>query len=311
MKDLGGYTRVVNDCIDLVLERVADNPRVQPVLEFVSRSLRGQVPQLRTQAQTMLCQVQFSEISASKSDGRTYSAREPLSFGVFPEIDLRARQIGWKGKADLLVLSPCDCQIIDFKTGVPNDSHRFQIQVYALLWTRDAELNPDARRPERLVLAYAGGNLEIITPTNSELDALESDIVARREAAIEAVSLHPPEARPTPDNCRYCGVRQLCDEYWTADTQRRMSRELGELRFADIEVTITGRHGPSSWDAQIELSRDAPVGTHAVIRTNGEVNFRPDERARILNAAVTIGDADEEEPLVITIGTFSEIYLVR
>ena len=310
MRDLGGYTKVVNDCIDRALSRLASNPRAQRVLEFAARSLRARVPELRTRVQTMLCRVRLSRVPARHADGNTPRARGPLTMGAFPEIELRAEEIGWKGKADLIALSSDACEITDFKTGAPDEGHGFQIQVYALLWSRDAELNPDRRRADRLLLAYDGGAIEIAAPTESELDELETLLRARRGAAHEAVSHYPPEARPDPKNCRYCGVRQLCDEYWTAETQRRMVQEGEDRRFGDVEVTVTGRHGPSSWDARVELSRDVPTGKSAVIRTSGDLELSPGGRLRVLDAALIMDDEDQAQPAVITLGSLSEAYAV-
>ena len=71
MRDLGGYTKVVNDCIDRALSRLASSPRAQRVLEFAARSLRARVPELRTRAQTMLCRVRLSRIPARHAEGNT------------------------------------------------------------------------------------------------------------------------------------------------------------------------------------------------------------------------------------------------
>ena len=101
-------------------------------------------------------------------------------------------------------------------------------------------MNPDRRRADRLLLAYDGEEIEVAAPTESELDELEVLLRSRRGAAHEAVSHHPPEARPAPQNCRYCGVRQLCGEYWTTGMQRRMSQEGEDRRFGDVEVTVKG-----------------------------------------------------------------------
>ena len=310
MRDLGGYTKVVNDCIDRTLSRFASNPRAQRVLEFAVRSLRAQVPELRTRAQTMLCRVRLSRTPLRRAKGNTPKARGPLTMGSFPEIELRAEEIGWKGKADLLQLSSDACKITDFKTGAHDEGHGFQIQVYALLWSRDGELNPHRRRADRLLLAYDGGEIEVAAPTESELDDVEALLRVRRSAAHEAVSHHPPAARPDPQNCYYCGVRQLCDEYWTAETQRRMVQDGKDRRFGDVEVTVTGRHGPSSWDARVELSRDVPAGQPAVIRTKGDLKLRPGDRLRFLDATLTMDDEDQAQPAVITLGTLSEAYAV-
>ncbi len=310
LRELGGYTKVVNDCIDRVLERLASSPRTKHFLEFASRSLHGCVPELRTRTQTILCRVRLPQVGVSHTDGHTSKLRRSLALGVFPEIELRARRIGWKGKADLLVLSPRGCEITDFKTGEPDDGHRFQIQVYALLWSRDTDLNPDGRLADRLVLAYSSGDVEVPAPTAPELDAIENHIVARRDAACQAVSLHPPEVRPDPDHCRSCGVRQLCNEYWTVEAQRRLAEGVGDRRFADIEVMITERHGPSSWDAQVVVSGNAPAGKLAVLRTRGDVEFRIGDRIRVIDAAVTVDGEDMAQPVVITLGVLTETYAV-
>jgi len=310
MKSLGGYTRVVDGCIDRVLQRLARSPRATKLLDFASRSLRAQIPDLRARAQTMLSHVQLPQVARGNARGRRPKSRGPLTAGVFPEIELRATQMSWRGKADLLVLSPDACEITDFKTGAQDEGHRFQIQVYALLWSRDNELNPDRRLADRLILRYPGRDVEVAAPTAPELDDLERHIVARRDAAHQAVSQRPPEARPDAERCRYCDIRQLCDTYWTAETQRLLAAQAGDRRFTDIHVTITGRHGPSSWDALIELSRDVPPGKRAVVRTSGEIQFRAGDRLRVLDVGVTVDSEDEAQPVVITLGTLSEVYSV-
>ena len=310
MKDLGGYTKVVNVRIDHVLEHLANNPRAQPVMEFAARSLRGQVPELRSRVQTMLCRMRLPRVEARRTEGGASKVRGPLTTGAYPEIELRAERIGWKGKADLLLLSSDACEIIDFKTGAPRDEHEFQMQVYALLWSRDAHLNPDGRPADRLILAYPSGDVEVAAPTQSDLNELELLLITHREAAHQAVSQHPPEARPDAQQCRYCAVRQLCDEYWVAETQSRMIPEVEDGRFGDIQVTITGRHGPSSWDAIIDVSQHVEPGKVAVIRASDDLKLPAGHRLRILDAAVAVDDEDDARPAVITLGAVSEVYTV-
>lgn len=315
MRDLGGYTKVVNDCIDRVHVRLASSPRASRILEFVVRSLRAQVPDLRMRAQTMLCRMRLPEAAVSSASGYSSVLRRPLTQGVFPEIELRAKQIGWKGKADLLVLSPDACEITDFKTGGQDDEHRFQIKVYALLWRRDNELNPGQRCADRLILRYSSGDVAVAVPTESELDELEKHIVARSNAAHEALSQQPPEVRPAPDHCRYCGVRQLCNEYWTVDAQRRMAQETGDWRFGDIAVTITSRHGPSSWDAKVETSSIAKRGQSILLRAdNLPFGLQAGQKLRLLSVILSALDnqAPEAEPpiMVATMGAGSEAFII-
>ncbi|HUF04397.1 MAG TPA: PD-(D/E)XK nuclease family protein [Aridibacter sp.] len=308
MKDLGGYTTVVNDCIDQALERLAGSPRAQSVLEYAGRSLRAKVPEFRTRAQTMLCRLHLPRLQVRGAESGASGVRGPLAAGAFPEIGFRAEQIGWKGKADLLVLSSHACEITDFKTGAPDEEHQFQIRVYALLWNRDADLNPNQRRADRLILSYGSGDVEVAAPSESELDELEMLLVARGDAARQTVLGHPPEARPAPDHCRYCTVRHLCTDYWNLETQSRLTQADVEIAYGDFEVTITGRHGPSSWNAQVEISSLPQLGKQSVIRSKGTLEFQTGDRIRILDAAVTRQDDEEELPYTITLGSLSEVY---
>jgi hypothetical protein len=47
--------------------------------------------------------------------------------GAFPEIELRTPRFSWKGKVDLLAISDSACEITDFKTGVPDEAHKFLV----------------------------------------------------------------------------------------------------------------------------------------------------------------------------------------
>lgn len=310
MKDLGGYTKVVNDSIDQVLARLAHSPRAARILEFAARSLRAQVPDLRMRAQAMLCRMRLPQGTTAQGGGHVSKSRKRLNMGVFPEIEFRAPQIGWKGKADLLVISPAACEIADFKTGAKDEGHRFQLWVYALLWSLDVDLNPDHRLADRLILGYTGETVQVVVPTEAELAELERHLIARRAAAHQAVSEFPPEAKPGPENCKYCSVRQLCDKYWTTETQSRMAEQPGDQRFADFEVTVLRRHGPSSWDVAVTLSRDPLAGKPAMLRTGGGEVFPSGARLRILDAAVAVDIESEAQPTIITTGTLSETYAV-
>src|SRR5262245_47411159 len=54
LRELGGYTRVVEDCVERILRRFSDNPRALPLMDHAQRTLHGQVPALRARVQSML-----------------------------------------------------------------------------------------------------------------------------------------------------------------------------------------------------------------------------------------------------------------
>lgn len=308
MKALGGFTKVTHDCIDCVLDRLNNNPRAKSLMENASRGLRAQVSELRTRVQMILCRVRLPPRTKTRGEIGITSHRGPLRSGAYPELGIHARRIGWKGRADLLVLSDEVCEISEFKTGAEEDAHVFQVKVYALLWYADEELNPSRRRADRLVLRYGAHDLDVPTPTANELDDIESEITARRDAAHRAVSTQPPEARPTADNCRFCAVRQLCSTYWEFATQKALAAENFGQKLYDVELLVMGRHGPLSWDAVIGVMGGANRGRAAVLRTKDDLEFRSGDRLRVLDASVAIDDEDDGYPAVITLGALSEVY---
>ena len=102
-------------------------------------------------------------------------------------------------------------------------------------------------------------------------------------------------------------MRQLCDAYWLADTQRALAEQDGQRSFGDIEATIVSRHGPSSWDIVIHSLLGIEGEQRGLLRTNVEVELRTGDRLRLLDSAIA-GHRDDSSPVVITLGVLSEVY---
>ena len=308
MRGLGGYTRVVDDCIETVISRLRVNPRAQRRLESLTRFLRGRIPHLRTQVQLMLSRTRLRK-GGSRRYARSSAYGAPSATGTYSELDVSAQKIGWKGKLDLVAISPEACEITDFKTGGPSEVHRFQIEVYALLWALDQERNPRGRPADRLILAYDNGEVEVPVPSSERRKELEQELLERGAAARASVSQSPPEAKPEAAHCQSCQVRHLCDEYWVSQVVRmKRHDETRNTRFGDCEVTITARHGPSSWDARIERPK-AQGGLQAVVRTASQ-GVEVGQRLRLLDGAMLVDEEDRRQPWVITLGTTSEVFAV-
>lgn len=309
LRELGGYTRVVEECVERILNRYVDNPRAGVMMEYAQRILRGQVPTLRACVQSMLSRLRLPNnapsapvASATKSSGQ--SPRLPLQNGIYSEVEVRAKSIGWKGKVDLLVLGDEACEITDFKTGSINEAHKSQVRVYAVMWRLDDELNPSGRLVDRLLLTYESQDIDVPPPSELEIDELSRQLLARRQAAEAALAAHPPAANPNTEACRYCGVRQLCDAYWTSASL--VASEDG--RFGDIELKITGRHGPTSWDAFVVRARDLPARTPALLRLQQHDNFKEGTRVRVLDGALARDPEVDDAPAIVTLGVLSEAY---
>lgn len=312
LRALGGYTRVVEECVERILKRYNDNPRASALMEHAQRTLRGQVPTLRARVQSMLSRIRLPKgaatptaVSASNSSGPP--PRLPLANGTYPEVEVRAKSIGWKGKVDLLVLGDDACEITDFKTGAADEGHKFQVRAYAVMWRLDDELNPSERLVDRLVLAYEAQDVDVAPPSASEIHDLSRDLLARRQAAEAALAARPPPARPNSESCRYCGVRQLCDAYWASASQAVSD----DGRFGDIELKITGRHGPTSWDAVVVRARDLPAKATALLRLQQPEEFKTGTRVRVLDGALARDPEDDSAPAIVTLSALSEAYRVE
>lgn len=310
LKELGGYTNIVTNCVQRVLKRFEDNPRSARMLENAERTLRGQTPDLRMRVQSILARLRLPPLPEVQDQSRSGSGknRRLLTFGAYPEVELRAPRIRWKGKVDLLVLTNETCEITDFKTGAPDESHEFQVQIYALIWSLDDELNPTHRAASRLVLAYSTGDVEVGALSERELRAFEKDLLKRRHSAEADLSMKPPEARPTPENCRYCGVRQLCEAYWSSGNLA--AHPSSELRFGDAQLRIRRRHGPMSFDAVLESGADGVAGKSALLRVHESLELEPGKRFRVLDAGIAADPDDAAQPLIVTLAMFSEIFAV-
>ena len=226
LKDLGGYTKLIVQSTDAVLNSLVGNPRGEFVRDHITSRLRAHVAEIREQVQVLVARLRWQEetippslldtpvMAPSNVPGLT---RKPLGFGTHFEVELRDEQLGWKGIADLLSISEDDCAITDFKTGERSECHELQVRIYALLWARDNELNPSGRHATRLVLSYSQGEHDVTSLDDVwEENALAADLRTRTAAVRQALQSPEPKANVSEENCRTCEVRHLCNEYWNA-----------------------------------------------------------------------------------------------
>ena len=226
LKDLGGYTKLIVQSTDTVLNSLVGNPRVEFVRKHITTRVRAHVAEIREQVQVLVARLRWQEdnIPPSLLDTPVMApgnvpglTRKPLGFGTYFEVELRDEQLGWKGVADLLSISEDDCAITDFKTGERSERHELQVRIYALLWARDNELNPSGRRATRLVLSYSHGEHDVTRLSDvQEENTLADELRARTVAVREALRSPEPKANVSEENCRTCEVRHLCNEYWSA-----------------------------------------------------------------------------------------------
>jgi hypothetical protein len=310
MQELGGYTAVVSAAADRRLAALEGNPRIQDRIATLRQALHQRRPDMRRRVQAVIAMTEMLPIdSTDVSTVEAPDARLPLANGSHTEVELRAADIRWIGRADLLTVLPEGCEITDYKTGSPDDDHVEQLETYALLWSRDSDLNPSARPASRLVLRYPSGDQVVAIPGESRLGSIETDLADRTKAAVSELGKRPPPARPAVETCKGCPVRQLCSEYWMfLDRSGEGIDRQGEAQFGDIEVQIKQRHGPRSWQIQVAHGSRAIGAT--ILRTPSEsVTFPLGGYQRILNAAIGVDD-DSNTP-ILTMTSASEAFGLR
>lgn len=99
-------------------------------------------------------------------------------------------------------------------------------------------------------------------------------------------------------------MRQLCDAYWAS--AKLVVSDNG--RYGDIELKITGLHGPTSWDAVVVSSRDLPANYPALLRFQKHEEFEKGTRLRVLDATISRESENYGAPVIVTLGILSEAY---
>ena len=322
LRALGGFSEVVSGSLGKALQQQEGNPRSAALREIYAQRLVSRIPALRAKVQGLLARIKLGETRGEPipAGDRQKGPRGQLLSGTHMEATLRARDLGWIGIADLVTISGAGCEIRDYKTGVPAEGHEFQVQVYALLWSKDLQANREGRLANALVISYDDHDVRVKPPSGEELRVLEDELRKRTAQALAALKANPPMARPNSHNCMRCPVRQLCDEYWSWHAKQGPSGKTDHSSvagFGDIELTVSGRHGPNSWDGFVDPGVDGLAGTRILLRGR-ELPFdpRPDQRVRVLDAYKAVWNSDEHgevarnEPTVVTMGAGSEAFVV-
>lgn len=306
LRQLGGYTSIIAALLDKALTDFEGNPRAASALDSIRLKLTSRIPELRSRVQRQVSRIDPTVLRTSITSppsNRAAESRLPLSHGAYPEIHVRVPQLQWHGVIDLLTIADASCEIRDFKTGAIKEQDQLQIRIYALLWARDKELNPSARLVDMLVVSYDTREVRAPGPDQAALLHLEADVQRRTRTALAAIAEHPSVSNPSIENCAHCYVRHLCNDYW--EWLPRRGPVPTSPRFDDFEVRITGRHGPSSWDGR--TVSDEPI----LLRTaNPNLDLGPGQSVRILNAHRSGPQKEDETPLVITLGTSSEVFFL-
>lgn len=298
LKELGGYTRLVEDGMERRLDELAGNPRMAGHLDALRTALRVNVPEMRQRVQALVARGPLL-LGHLGDDGASATPGTCLAPGAYPEVELRAPSLRLAGRVDILVVDDEGCEITDYKTGAPDDRHADQLHLYSLIWSRDTEHNPRSLPTRRLTLSYSANEVDIVPLDDQSLDALAHATTKAIELAEAALQERPPPAYPHPEICGFCDVRQLCDDYWMG--LANLASIAGE--WFDFEGTVVEQNGSRSWILAITAE---PL---LLLRTSSEaVPFGVGDRVRLLGLH---REEDEEIKLLVAVFTgASEVFIL-
>jgi len=302
--------------MERVIVSFQENPRAEHAVGFLRSSLQAYIGDIRSRVQLLLGRIHLNNEKRTTDGpptGDSYVKQQAmLAPGIYPEVELYARELNWRGRADLLRLHESSYELIDFKTGGYSEKHEFQMRVYTLLWLKDSILNPTSKPIDKLTLSYLQKDVQVPVPSSDSLALLETEISERTQNCIKALSVSPPRPKPGIEKCVFCGVRHLCEEYWQMKVDD--SSTIGPIkdRFVDVEFTLIEQHGPLSWNVIVNAGFSLNTSLPALLRlpTNHFLTHlaKPLDRLRILNAGVVLDAGQLPDPTIFTLNNISEAY---
>jgi hypothetical protein len=307
LRSQGGISSAIEQHALSVVLSLEANPRMRPRAQELARALQRQTPEMREVVQGALGQVLFAQPTRLVAGGGgATGTRGVLGHGLHTEVKLAPARLEWIGWADAIRLTLHECEIIDYKSGAPSSSHTEQLRIYALLWARDETLNPAGRLADRLTLVYPGSVETSPGPSELELQEIERGLRARAQVCSDDLRGSPPAARVSPNACRYCDVKQLCNAYWTDEGQRAIC-ELPPPPERSVQVVVTNCRADRVWDLMIEADAYLPAGTAAVGTAGDGITLPIGGRVRLIDIRVSENEAG---PPLIAIGPRSEIFVL-
>ena len=303
LQSLGGYSAVISAAVETEVSKLQANPRSRDRAANLESELLRKQGEMRLDIQIRLSRVpDLSGAPRVPIESGHVSRTSALGLGTHPEVQLEALPLRLTGIADLVIVEEEACEIRDYKTGQPNEGHEDQLRFYALLWAKDSDKNPREIPVTRLAADYKDGEQVFDSPSDEDLERLESVVADRVSRADAEVTTRPPEARPSPECVeKRCPVRHLCDEYWASE----FSRPDSESNFCDLELTEAVESGPRSWLMR-SVHFTEPLFVRAKAPTQVDaINESSDRGVRALNVRIT---ESEEGRTTVSLTRFSEVW---
>ena len=268
----GGFNGVLQQSLQRQMLIVEESPRMNHLADYIRRKLESLVESMTTVVKRKIGQAYASsgelESEANFREPQPPDNAEGLGFGIHSEVRLKSEVMGWIGDADEIILTPETCEIVDSKTGKKKDEHIDQLMAYAAIWSQDGTNNPIGRLADRLTVSYDDGDVLIEGPNQEEIDRLVEQLKQRTETVRDSLVVMPPTANPSYENCSLCSVKQLCEIYWSTDTQIQLaSHPDAKSDFVDAQLRLTHKRSDTLYMASLESAMHMETGIQVVLRT--------------------------------------------
>lgn len=197
--------------------------------------------------------------------------------GALTEVRIQHPQLPFVGILDLVRLSNTHVTIVDFKTGSPKPSHKDQLLYYAVLWWRYT-----GEMPSTIEARYPG--LAESTSINEQRLLEAENNLAKRIAGFTLQLNFSPAPALVGEHCRYCDVRQFCDDYWLSLSSKSSTKK--KSKAIDIELVVESVPGNNGFNACSLTGVPCSV-VYSVDALKVHGPFESGERLRILNAQIS------------------------
>jgi CRISPR/Cas system-associated exonuclease Cas4 (RecB family) len=314
----GGLTQLIQKSVQAVLNEQSKNPRGIAVRRALHEAFERRISAMREQVQITLSRLPLAASVSAPREKSKLAVVDSKWLKTHSELELRSPALHWVGVADYVTVSEDHCEIIDFKTGEPDEEHKLQIRIYALLWANDQRFNPARVLADKLTLSYGSRSIDVPAPHESELENLNQTLADRTETARNVMRAQPPQAKPSVENCTFCDVRHLCRTYWTQETQRQLSEHLSPTaEYTDLQLRITSRQAVKSWKGIVSSSSALPKDAPVILRTSvfdssidDALLANPAKELRLLDVRVSNAPTDGS-PAILTASDRTEGFLLR
>ncbi len=318
VKVLGGYSAILDAESESVAAKLAANPRVATGDRDIREELRQRLPGMRLQLQ-LFARSALARTSEPRPGARTpaeSTETRAIHHGLNAEVELGDSAGLWRGTADLIRADNHGVEIIDFKTGVAKEEHALQLRLYALLFLADRLVNPGDLPVTKLTLIYGDREIDVAVPSGTDRLALQSEVDARAMQAQQDVAMKPPEARPSPEACGFCAVRQLCPTYWSPAGQALAGMSATRDGLVDAEICLHERTAEATWRGSVATCGALADGVEVLVRCPKDKETLTSVlgrlgRGRILSVQLIQPTEDTAQLPVLNLTRVSEAFAIR